>query len=132
MTLTHPAKREHRRKQANPWGRLFFGDFLLAKQKKVTATRGMSALVVKSKLHFTIPLSLSHEGTSPTPASTPYGSPASVEPGCSHPGFRKSHREAIQRRFDRVPMDSPRGAERFAVVDASSAHTLRSDSEAFV
>ena len=39
-----PARCEHRRNQANPRGRLFFGDFLLAKQKDVTATRGMSAL----------------------------------------------------------------------------------------
>ena len=39
-----PARCEHRRKQANRWGRLFFGNFLLAKQKKVTAPRGTSAL----------------------------------------------------------------------------------------
>ena len=61
-----PARCEHRRKQANRWGRLFFGDFLLAKQKKVTATRGMSALVAPATRvrNATIPLSptLSHEG----------------------------------------------------------------------
>ena len=42
-----PARCEHRRETANPWGRLFFGDFLLATQKKVTAPRGMSALVAQ-------------------------------------------------------------------------------------
>ena len=39
-------------------GRLFFGDFLLAKQKKVTAPRGMSALVANDPLHSAKPLTL--------------------------------------------------------------------------
>ena len=36
-------------------GRLFFGNFILATQKKVTAPRGMSALVANYSLHSTNP-----------------------------------------------------------------------------
>ena len=52
-------------------------------------------------------------------------------PESAYRGFRSPHREAIKYWFER-PFSPRRGAEQRAVVDASLAHTLRSDSEAFV
>jgi hypothetical protein len=53
------------------------------------------------------------------------------QPGCLHPGSRNPRREAIKHLLER-PLCLPRSAECCAVVGASPAHILRSDSEAFV